>query len=328
MSTPVVIAGAAESPELGKLPGQSAQLLAASSARLALAQTGLTWADVDGLASTLPTVELASYLGLRPGWLDGTVVGGCSYMLHVRHAVAAIRSGAASVVVVAHGESGRSRVGMAPWKVDPSSMAGQFEQAYGASGTFSRFTLPAMAYLNKYGKSPDDGGGALVVMSAERAADLDLAFRPVTVLGSGESCEGPGASFLEDLTSFAGFREASARAFSESGLRHGDIDHLMIYDAYAHVPLYGLEDLGFVGRGEAIDFIRSGATRPGGALPMNTNGGGLLYTHTGMYGMFAIQEAVRQLRGDAFAPVPGVRTSFVQGIGGMFGAAGSLVLAS
>jgi acetyl-CoA acetyltransferase len=375
MSTPVVIAGAAESPQIGKLPGQSAMMLAASSARVALGQAGLTWADVDGLASTLPTVELASYLGIRPGWLDGTVVGGCSYMLHVRHAVAAIRSGAASVVVVAHGESGRSRVGMPRWAVDQSSMAGQFEQPYGASGTFSRFTLPAMAYLHKYGHSPDDlaqvpvaqsdwvegnprasrnkrltveevldsrmiawpfrlleccpltdGGGALVVTSADRAADLDLAFRPVTVLGSGESCEGPGASFMADLTSFAGFREASACAFEESGLRQADIDHLMIYDAYAHVPLYGLEDLGFAGQGEAIDFIRSGATRPGGSLPMNTNGGGLLYTHTGMYGMFAIQEAVRQLRGDAFAQVPGVRTSFVQGIGGMFGAAGSLVL--
>jgi acetyl-CoA acetyltransferase len=374
-SAPVVIAGAAESPQLGKVPGQSAMMLATSSARLALAQTGLTWADVDGLASTLPTAELASYLGIRPGWLDGTVVGGCSYMLHVRHAAAAIRSGAASVVVVAHGESGRSRVGMAPRAADPSSMAGQFELPYGAAGTFSRFTLPALAYLHKYGLSADDlaevpaaqsewvegnprasrnkrltiqeildsrmiawpfrlleccpltdGGGALVVMSAERASDCDLAHRPVTVLGGGESCEGPGASFLADPTSFAGFREASARAFEESGLRHGDIDHLMIYDAYAHVPLYGLEDLGFVGRGEAIDFIRSGATRPGGSLPMNTNGGGLLYTHTGMYGMFAIQEAVRQLRGDAFAQVAGLRTSFVQGIGGMFGAAGALVL--
>ena len=374
-SAPVVIAGAAESPQLGKVPGQSAMMLATSSARLALGQTGLTWADVDGLASTLPTAELASYLGIRPGWLDGTVVGGCSYMLHVRHAAAAIRSGAASVVVVAHGESGRSRVGMAPRAADPSSMAGQFELPYGAAATFSRFTLPALAYLHKYGLSADDlaevpaaqsewvegnprasrdkrltvaeildsrmiawpfrllecclltdGGGALVVMSAERAADCDLTHRPVTVLGGGESCEGPGASFLADPTSFAGFREASARAFEESGLRHGDIDHLMIYDAYAHVPLYGLEDLGFVGRGEAVDFIRSGATRPGGLLPMNTNGGGLLYTHTGMYGMFAIQEAVRQLRGDAFAQVAGLRTSFVQGIGGMFGAAGALVL--
>lgn len=61
---------------------------------------------------------------------------------------------------------------------------------------------------------------------------------------------------------------------------------------------------------------------------MNTNGGGLAYTHTGMYGMFAIQEAVRQLRGQAAAQVPDVRTSFVQGVGGMFMSAGSLILSN
>jgi acetyl-CoA acetyltransferase len=305
------------------------------------------------------------------------MVGGCSYMLHVRHAVAAIRSGAASVVVIAHGESGRSRVGAPGWTANPSSMVGQFEQPYGVSGTFSWFTLPVMAYLHKYGLSHEvlaevpaaqsewasqnprafrdkpldvqavlasrliawpfhvleccpltDGGGALVLTSAERAADLDLEHRPVTILGTGESCEGPGPSSMADLTSFAGFREASAAALTEAKLTTDDIDHLMVYDAYAHLPLFGLEDIGFVGRGEAADFIRSGETRPGGSLPMNTNGGGLLYTHTGMYGMFAIQEAVRQLRGDAAVPVEGVRTSLVQGIGGMFSAAGTLVLSN
>ncbi len=61
----------------------------------------------------------------------------------------------------------------------------------------------------------------------------------------------------------------------------------MVYDAFAHLPIYGLEDLGFVGRGEAGAFIEEGNTSPGGRLPMNTNGGGLSYTHTGMYGMFA-----------------------------------------
>ena len=61
---------------------------------------------------------------------------------------------------------------------------------------------------------------------------------------------------------------------------------------------------------------------------MNTNGGGLSYTHTGMYGMFAIQEAVRQLRGQAAVQVPGVTTSFVLGVGMLFGAAGSLVLSN
>jgi acetyl-CoA acetyltransferase len=375
MTTPVVIAGASESEKIGVVPDQSAMMLAVDSIQRALAQTGLSLSDVDGLASTLPIVELASYLGIRPGWLDGTMVGGCSYMLHVRHALAAIRSGSASVVVIAHGESGRSRVGAPGFSPNPSSMVGQFEQPYGVSGTFSWFTIPVMAYLNKYGLGEEalaevpaaqsewavqnprairnkpitvetvlnsrliawpfhvleccpltDGGGALVLMSAERAADLDLEFRPVTVLGTGESCEGPGPSSMEDLTSFAGYREASSNALREAGLTTSDIDHLMIYDAYAHLPLYALEDIGFVGRGEAYEFIASGATRPGGSLPMNTNGGGLLYTHTGMYGMFAIQEAVRQLRGDAAAQIEGLRTSLVQGIGGMFSAAGTLVL--
>ena len=77
----------------------------------------------------------------------------------------------------------------------------------------------------------------------------------------------------------------------------------MIYDAFAHVPIYGLEALGFVAKGEAGAFIADGNTEPGGPLPLNTNGGGLSYTHTGMYGMFAIQEGVRQLRGEAAAQV-------------------------
>jgi acetyl-CoA acetyltransferase len=100
----------------------------------------------------------------------------------------------------------------------------------------------------------------------------------------------------------------------------------MIYDAFAHVPLYGLEDAGFVGRGEAVEFIRSGATSPGGSLPLNTNGGGILYTHTGMYGMFAMLEAVRQLQGCAAAQLSDVRTSLVLGAGGMFSAAGAIAL--
>ncbi|MEU9064711.1 hypothetical protein AB0D13_39225 [Streptomyces sp. NPDC048430] len=102
----------------------------------------------------------------------------------------------------------------------------------------------------------------------------------------------------------------------------------MGYDAFAHLPLYMLEDLGFVGRGESGPFIAEGHTRPGGSLPMNTNGGGLSYTHTGMYGMFAIQESVRQLRGEAAAQVSDVSVGFVQGVGMFFGAAGSLVLSN
>jgi len=117
-------------------------------------------------------------------------------------------------------------------------------------------------------------------------------------------------------------------AFRTSGMTPTDVDHLMIYDAFASIPLYGLENLGFVGRGESGSFITEGHTRPGGSLPLNTNGGGLNYTHTGMYGMFAIIEAVRQLRGEAAAQVADAHTSFVQGIGMMYAAAASLVLSN
>lgn len=169
-----------------------------------------------------------------------------------------------------------------------------------------------------------DGGGALVLTTEERATDLPN--RPVAVLGSGEGYEGPGVSMMEDFTSFKGFKGSSARAFEDADISTSDVDHLMIYDAFAHLPLYGLEDMGFVGRGEAADFVREGNTLPGGRLPLNTNGGGLSYTHTGMYGMFAIQESVRQLRGTAAAQVDGVETSVVQGNGLMFQAGATLVL--
>ena len=100
----------------------------------------------------------------------------------------------------------------------------------------------------------------------------------------------------------------------------------MVYDAFAHLPIYGLEDLGFVKRGEAARFIWERNTAPGGKLPLNTNGGGLSYTHTGMYGMFALQESVRQVRGTAPAQVPDVHISLAHGVGGMFAAAGTVVL--
>jgi acetyl-CoA acetyltransferase len=99
----------------------------------------------------------------------------------------------------------------------------------------------------------------------------------------------------------------------------------VIYDApcslpgasFAHLPIYGLEDLGFVPRGEAGAFIAERNTAPGGKLPLNTNGGGLSYMRSGMY---ALQERVRQMRGTAPAQIPGAKISVCQGVGGMFAA--------
>ena len=375
MSAKAAIVGAAETERLGRQPDVSAIELAASSIRRALADCGLTLADVDGLASAeLSTVDLADYVGIRPSYVDTTSVGGCSYLAHVRHASAAISAGLATTVVIAHGESGRSRVGQTPWRHTPGGTVEQFEQPFGTLGPVSTFTVPLLRYMKKYGLTHEqlasvavaqrkwahlnpraerqdlitiddvlasrmivypfhvlecclvsDGGGALVMASAERARDFPQP--PVYVLGTGEGYEAPTVAQMEDFTSSRAFMTSSRLAFDEAGLGPSDIDHLMIYDAFAHLPLYGLEDLGFVGRGEAGAFVASGQTEPGGPLPLNTNGGGLSYTHTGMYGMFAIQESVRQLRGQAAAQVAGVDTSFVQGVGGgTFTAASSLVL--
>jgi acetyl-CoA acetyltransferase len=106
------------------------------------------------------------------------------------------------------------------------------------------------------------------------------------------------------------------------------VDHLMIYDAFAHLPFYGLEDLGFVGRGEAPAFIWAGNTREGGKLPLNTNGGGLSYMHSGMYGMYALQESVRQMRGTAPAQVANAKVSIAHGVGGMFAASGTIIMSN
>jgi acetyl-CoA acetyltransferase len=170
-----------------------------------------------------------------------------------------------------------------------------------------------------------DGGGALILTSADRAKDFPQ--KPVYILGTGESVESPMISQMEDFTSSRAFRVAGKQAFESSGIKHADVDHLMIYDAFAHLPIYGLEDLGFVGRGEAAAFIAGRNTAPGGKLPLNTNGGGLSYTHTGMYGMFALQETVRQVRGTAPAQVKDVQVAVCHGVGGMFSASGTIVMA-
>jgi acetyl-CoA acetyltransferase len=108
----VAVVGAAETTRLGVIPELSVIGLHADAALNAMADAGLGPADIDGLATAgeYPPA-LAAYLGLAPKWIDGTTVGGCSFMLHVRHAAAAIEAGYCTTVLITHGESGRSGVG-------------------------------------------------------------------------------------------------------------------------------------------------------------------------------------------------------------------------
>jgi acetyl-CoA acetyltransferase len=371
----IAVVGAAETTKMGRIPDVSVIGLHADAALNAMADCGLTAKDIDGVATAgISPVDLAHYMGIVPTYADGTSVGGCSFMLHVRHAAAAINEGLCETVLITHGESGRSRIGAGGrFGMGGSSLNGQFEMPYGPSGPPTMFTVPVLRYLKTYGLTPEDlapvaviqrewaaknprasyrdpitvddvmnadmiawpftklmcclvtdGGGALILTKAERAKDFPQ--KPVYILGTGESVETPMVSQMEDLTSSKAFRVSARKAFSEAGITPRDVDHLMIYDAFAHLPLYGLEDMGFCDKGQAASFIWERNTAPGGKLPLNTNGGGLSYMHSGMYGMYALQESVRQLRGIAPAQVPNAKISIAHGVGGMFAASGTIIL--
>jgi acetyl-CoA acetyltransferase len=132
---------------------------------------------------------------------------------------------------------------------------------------------------------------------------------------------------MEDLASSAATRLAGERAFSMAGVSAKDFNHIMLYDAFTSGPPIMLESLGFCKPGEGVRYFENGKSTPGGTLPINTNGGGLSYTHSGMYGIFPIIEAVRQQRGECGPrQVPGTKLSLVNGMGGMLSAAGTLVL--
>lgn len=373
----VAVVGASESTKIGAVPGMSQIMLHADAALNAMAEAGLKPGDIDGVACVGPMMpqQIAHYLGITPKWVDGTGVGGCSFMLHVRHAAAAIAAGYAKTILITHGESGKSRINATPRPAEPESLNGQFEMPYGPFGPPTLFPIPVLRYMKETGtthehlamvsvvtrewasKNPramfrdpitvddvlnsrmiaypfrilqcclvTDGGGAIILTSADRAKDFPT--KPVYILGSGESVETNMVSQMEDFTRSRAFRVAGPTAMQMAGISHADVNHLMIYDAFAHLPLYGLEDLGFCKRGEAKDFIWEGNTRPGGKLPLNTNGGGLSYTHTGMYGMFALQESIRQVRGIAPAQVANVKISVAHGVGGMFSASGTIVFGS
>lgn len=138
-----------------------------------------------------------------------------------------------------------------------------------------------------------DGGGAMVMVSAERARDLDV--EPVYVLGHGETLSHLAISSMDDLT-VTGAASSGAAAFAMSGTRAQDMDVTILYDAFTITPILFLEDLGYCPKGEGGRFVENGAIAPGGRLALNTNGGGLSYCHPGMYGLLGMIEAVRQLR--------------------------------
>lgn len=170
-----------------------------------------------------------------------------------------------------------------------------------------------------------DGGAAIIMTSAERAAGFP--HDPVYILGAGEGHSHEHISQAHSLTTSAAV-ESGCRAYKMAGLGPRDIDLAQLYDCFTPVVLIELEDLGFCEKGEAGAFVESGQTTLEGTLPMNTHGGMLSHCHPGNPGaMFLLTEAVKQLRRQAGPrQVTGVETALVHGQGGIMSSHATLIL--
>jgi acetyl-CoA acetyltransferase len=374
----VAIVGVAESDEIGRLPQTSALQLHMEATRNALSDAGLQKGDVDAVFTSGRNManDLPEYLGIRPRFVGGTQVGGCSFILHVEHAMAAITAGLCEVALITHGESGYSRIAMPVPRWGDDSTNNQFELPYGVSGPATGYGLLATRHMHEYGTTSEqlaevavatrrwaalnpraflrdpitiadvlrsrliawpfhlldcclvtDAGGAVIVTSAARARELRK--RPIYVLGTGECVTHQMVSQMPSFSRWDAAVVSGERAFEMAGVSHADIDVAQLYDAFTIVPIVALESLGFCGPGEGGPFVSGQRTAPGGGFPMNTNGGGLSYTHTGMYGIFTIIEAVRQLRGECGPrQVPGATTAICHGTGGIWSAAATMIVSS
>ena len=370
------IAGVAES-SLGFVPGSTVLTLQAEAAAAALDDAGLTKNDVDGLFCAgrwgrSHLLEIGEYLGIRPSYSDGTVVGGSSFEFYLGHAAAAMKAGLCKVALILYGSTQRSRQER---NVNPpgSGLGFQFETPFGLPLPVGVYALAASRHMALHGttrrqlaevavaarqwaalnpkaykREPltfeqvlsaemiseplgrldcclvTDGGGAAVVVHPDLAKNLRK--KPVWLLGQGECQSHNIVSQMPDLT-WSPAADAGRRAFAMAGVKHSDIDVAQIYDSFTITVLLTLEALGFCGRGEGGAFVADGRTRPGGAFPMNTSGGGLSYCHPGMFGIFLIIEAVRQLRGECGdRQVPGAKLSLISGTGAFLSSNSTCIL--
>ncbi len=367
ISGEIAIAGVYEHPTRWA-PDKTDFQIMGECARGALEDCGLALSDVDGLftaGGAMGVIALAEYLNLKPSYVDGTNIGGSSFVAHVNHAAAAIHAGMCEVALILYGSTASSNA--AAIGTGGGGGGGGAAGLIGPYGmtTVGSYALIAQRHMHQYGttsaqlaeiavnmrrhaglnphakmRNPitvddvlesrvisdplhlldcciiSDGGGGIVVVSAERARDLAKPL--VRVRGMGEAvCHQEIGS--PDLLTIAA-HQSGERAFRMAGLSHDAIDLCMIYDSFTITLLVTLENLGFCKPGEGGDFIGGGRIGLGGELPTNPDGGGLSSNHPGMRGIFLVIEAAKQLRRECDErQVAGASTALVHGTGGTLG---------
>ena len=354
--------------------------------------TGIPISDIDGVFSTAWSSDLGEHLGLHPKYIDTTAVGGCSFQIHVHHAMCAIYAGVIDIAVISHGENGWSqrrtgKEGGPSYPAHRDAPAVQMVSPYGLMGPPSYYAHAMVRHNHEYGTTAEDfahvavvtrdwatrnpraimfndeshefggpitveqvqnapmitwpltmlhcclqadHGGAVIVARPEIARELNT--NPVWVAGAGESMGHNTMLEMEDFTATSAAR-SSAAAYEMAGMGPEDMEMAMIYDSFTVTAAITAEMLGLAPRGEGYKLWKEGHAAPGGRLPINTNGGGLSFNHSGMYGMHLLVEAYRQLSGTAEDGVNGIdgkqtsaSTCVVNGTGGLLSTTGTLVL--
>ena len=357
----VVGVGLANRPEA---PGRNAIELLAEASVNALDDAGLTLSDVDGLFTGsafhyMPTLSAAEYLGIRPSYSDGSMVGGSSFVMHLLNAAMALEAGLCNVALICYGSNQRTIGGRLVSMSEPQP----YEAPYRPRYPVSAYALAASRHMYEYGTTREqlaevavaarkwaqlnpeafardpltiedvlnarpisdpftkydcclvtDGGAAVVMVRSDRAKDMKQ--KPAYLLGAAGAHWHRQISMMPDMTVTAA-SESGPRAFEMAGLTPSDMDVLELYDAFTINTILFLEDLGFCKKGEGGAFVSGGRIAPGGELPVNTNGGGLSCVHPGMYGLYTVIEAVRQLRGTCGErQIEGAKTALAHGNGG------------
>jgi len=367
---------------LGQARGFSEQEVLAQAAMAAIADAGLSLKDIDGITtcsslSPMWAMSVVEYLGIRPTFLDSTMIGGSSYVAHLLPAMHALSSGQCSAVLVCYGSTqrtakfNRADLTRVRKSIDPQP----YETPYDPPLPAAAYALAASRHMHQYGTTrkqlsevavaarkwaqlnPEatmreplsladveaarpvcepftvrdccmvsDGAGAFVLTRADRARDC--AKPPVYVMGNATAVWNRQVSSMHDLTVTAAL-ESGKRCYEMAGVSAKDMDLAMLYDAFTINTILFLEDLGFCRKGEGGAFVDDGAIAPGGRLAVNTNGGGLSCVHPGMYGVFLMVEAVRQLRGECGArQLKDPNLALVHGNGGTLSSQSTAILSA